>query len=700
MTFVSRAELLFSVKSFAAAILAVYLSMRIGLPRPFWAMITAYIVSAPFAGPTRSKGVYRAAGTLMGALFVTFTVPRLIDAPELLTLALALWIGGCLYVSLLDRTPRSYMLMLAGYTAAMIAFPAVNTPGAIFDIALARVEEITLGMACATVIHSLVFPQPFGPVVLRRLDAAIGDARTWIRDALHPAGLAAHTTLDDRRKLAGDITELRVMSTHLPFDTSHLRWTANAVHALHERLAQYVAVVSGIEDRLAALHELDAEVVATRWQQVLDDVVALTGQPVDAVQETGARLAARIDALAPAPSSNLDWVGLIELNLASRLRRLVDIWAETTTLRQHIEGGVHGRLPANVRHLQGVPTSALHLDRGMAALSALATILTVLVCCAFWILTGWPSGSAAPMMGAVLCCFFSTQDDPVPFIKSFLVWTIYSVPVSALYLLVLLPAVHGFEMFVLVCAPLFLAVGALLARPATFGRVMPFLIGVCGTLAMMDTNTADMVSFLNGTLAQLFGMAVAALLTAMMRRVGADWTAQRLLKAGWRELARIGGGEKISLAAFNARLVDRISLLTPRLKLAVDGKSADQAVGAFHDLRVGLNMTILQTERAALRSGEAAIAPVMTQLSRRFARLPEVDPTAEAALLGTLDDALRSISALAHDTTRSATTDAPREALAALTSLRRDLFPNAPPYHPTHTAAPAGPSTHLTSSQP
>lgn len=707
MTFASRSEILFSVKSFAAAILAVYLSMRIGLPRPFWAMMTAYIVAAPFSGPTRSKGVYRAAGTLLGALFVTFTVPRLIDAPELLTLALAMWIAGCLYISLLDRTPRSYMMMLAGYTAAMIAFPAVNTPGAIFDIALARVEEITLGMVCATVIHSLVFPQPFGPVVLRRLDAAIGDARTWIQDALHPARAAPRNTQEDRRKLAGDITELRVMSTHLPFDTSHLRWTANAVHALHERLAQFVAVVSGIEDRLAALRELDAQVVATRWQQVLDDVVVLTDAPLAAAEETSMRLVARIDALAPAPSSSLDWVGLIELNLASRLRRLVGIWAETATLRQHIEGGVHGRLPANVRHLQGVSTSALHLDRGMAALSALATILAVLVCCAFWILTGWPAGAAAPMMAAVLCCFFSTQDDPVPFIKSFLVWTVYSVPVSALYLLVLLPAVHGFEMFVLVCAPLFLVAGALLARPAAFGRTMPFLIGVCGTLAMMDTNTADMVSFLNGTLAQLFGMAVAAVLTAMMRRVGADWTAQRLLKAGWRELARIGGGEKISLATFNARLVDRISLLTPRLKLAVDDKSADQAVGAFHDLRVGLNMTILQSARPALGAKEAALAPVMTQLSRRFARLPQVDPEAEAALLGSLDDALRTVAAKAPEampTSRSAaSSDAPREVLAALTSLRRDLFPRASPYHPIQAPAPGdptGPSTHLTSSPP
>src|SRR3954465_3773373 len=137
MKLASRTELLFSVKSFAAAMLAVYISMRIGLPRPFWAMMTAYIVAQPFAGPTRSKGLYRAGGTILGATAVVFLIPRLVDSPELLSIALALGSGGCLYFSLLDRTPRSYMLMLAGYTAGLIGFPAVNDPGGIFDIALA-----------------------------------------------------------------------------------------------------------------------------------------------------------------------------------------------------------------------------------------------------------------------------------------------------------------------------------------------------------------------------------------------------------------------------------------------------------------------------------------------------------------------------------------------------------------------------------
>ena len=680
MTLASRSELLFSVKSFAAAMLSVYISMRIGLPRPFWAMMTSYIVAAPFAGPTRSKGLYRAGGTILGAVAVTFAVPQLVNSPELMSLAIALWIGACLFISLLDRTPRSYLLMLAGYTAGLIAFPAVNDPGAIFDIALARVEEIVLGITCATLVHSLVLPQPFGPVLLARMDNAVRDAQHWIRDALNPAG--DKRSVGDRRKLAGDITELRMMSTHLPFDTSHLRWTEKAVNALQERLAQFVPVVSGIEDRLTALRDMGASAVSAHWDALLKDVVALTDNPKEtAIAAKGSRLHERIDELAPPVHRALSWTGLIELNLAARLHRLVDICVETRALRQHIDAGVSGSLPPEVRRLPGalnkVPVSALHLDYGMAALSAFACVVAVLICCAFWILTGWPAGATAPMMCAVLCCFFSTQDDPVPFIKSFLAWTVYSIPASAVYLLVLLPAVHSFEMLVLVCAPMFILLGVLLARPSTFGRAMPFLFGICGTLAMVDTHNADMVTFVNSMLSQVLGLTVAAVTTRVVRSVGAGWTARRLLKAGWKEMARMSGGEKTTLSAFSARMVDRIGLLTPRLAHA--GQDL-QARDALRDLRIGLNMTLLQQVRPQLGRGEAALTPVMAQLSRHFARLPALDKDGESHLLDALDNALRAICEGTRDASQT-------EALAALTGMRRDLFPWAAPYQPARMTA-------------
>ncbi|MEJ2794497.1 FUSC family protein, partial [Iodobacter sp. LRB] len=104
----SFGEISFSLKSFAAAMLALYIAFSMDLPRPFWAMLTAYIVAHPFSGAVRSKAIYRVIGTVLGSVVTLLLVPNLVNAPELLLLALALWISLCIYLSLLDRTPRSY----------------------------------------------------------------------------------------------------------------------------------------------------------------------------------------------------------------------------------------------------------------------------------------------------------------------------------------------------------------------------------------------------------------------------------------------------------------------------------------------------------------------------------------------------------------------------------------------------------------
>jgi hypothetical protein len=100
---------LFVVKTIAAAMLALYIAMSIGLERPYWAMATVYIVSQALTGSLRSKAVFRLTGMLIGATVTVVLVPNLDDAPELLSAALALWTGRCPYLAPLDRTPRSYL---------------------------------------------------------------------------------------------------------------------------------------------------------------------------------------------------------------------------------------------------------------------------------------------------------------------------------------------------------------------------------------------------------------------------------------------------------------------------------------------------------------------------------------------------------------------------------------------------------------
>ena len=102
-------------------------------------------------------------GTLIGAAGTIALVPNLVDAPELLSLAIALWVGLFLYFSLIDGTPRSYVFMLSGYTVALLGFPVLSMPELAFDIVVARVQEIMLGIVCASVVSTLVMPRTSPP---------------------------------------------------------------------------------------------------------------------------------------------------------------------------------------------------------------------------------------------------------------------------------------------------------------------------------------------------------------------------------------------------------------------------------------------------------------------------------------------------------------------------------------------------------
>ena len=189
---VRHAALIFALKTFAAAMLAFYIALLLDMPRPYWAMTSVYVTSSVLTGATSSKAVYRILGTLIGAAGAIVLVPNLVDAPELLSLVIALWVGAFLYVALLDGTPRSYVFMLAGYTIAIVGFPVLSTPELTFDVAVSRVQEITLGIICASVVSMLVLPRSVA-------SAVAGQADTWLADA----GRLCANVLTGRQRRSG-----------------------------------------------------------------------------------------------------------------------------------------------------------------------------------------------------------------------------------------------------------------------------------------------------------------------------------------------------------------------------------------------------------------------------------------------------------------------------------------------------------------
>ncbi|MGV2862646.1 FUSC family protein [Achromobacter sp. AGC39] len=676
-------ETIFSLKSYLSAIMALYLAYSIGLPRPFWAMTTAYVVAQPWSGAVRSKALYRLVGTFAGAAATVYMVPRLSNSPVVMTAAMVMWVGACLYMSVLDRTPRSYLFMLAGYTAAMIGFPSVTDPSLVFDTALARVEEISLGIVCATLVHSIVLPRGLAPALTLQLDKAVRDARNWMHDTL--SGKTAEQRDRDRRVLANDITQLRLLSTHVPFDTSNLRWTSGAVRAMQDQISALTPAVSAVEDRLRALQANDQPLPDT-VSALLNDISEWINAGAQASHDTAVQLRAAVSHATPAIDSHSTWRDALLASLMTRLRELIDTYDECLALRREIHAGLkgaprRGSMRGGMHHARPArdPNAALHRDHGMALLSALAAGVAISVCCAFWIGTAWSNGATAALMAAIFSCFFASQDNPVPGIMQFLTYTVYSIPLSALYLLGIMPAIHSFEMLALAMLPTAFVLGIFIARPASTGKAMAMLFGFLGTMALQDTNTADIVSFIDTQVAQCMGVATAAIIAAIFRTVSADWSARRIQAANWKELATLASSPRApSRHTYTARMLDRIGLLQPRLALA---QRPDDLVAAdaLKDLRVGRDITELQRARRHLPMAEATIQPVLNSLAQFFRarsawRVGEKTPE----FLAQIDRALSSVAGSPQGVA------ARDRAVVALVGIRRAFFPDAPDYQPAH----------------
>jgi uncharacterized membrane protein YccC len=262
-------------------------------------------------------------------------------------------------------------------------------------------------------------------------------------------------------------------------------------------------------------------------------------------------------------------------------------------------------------------------------------------------------------------------------LKKFLIAAILAIVATGIGLFAILPQVHNFEMLTLVLGAFFLPVGVLMAIPATqfVGTGLGFITATL--LSLQSTYAADFVSYADSSLAALLGVVGAVVMTALVRSVGAEWSARRLLRAGWRDLAQIPSWrtpqDRLVLAEL---LLDRIGLLVPRL--AAVGVGNDLAASdALLDLRVGINMTELQADREGMPPVLlAALDRVLSGAAQHFAEqadLGRVQPPS-TELLDDIDRALDAAIAIPCSRTRLVLRD--------LVGIRRGLFNDAPPYRP------------------
>src|SRR5260370_5303989 len=190
--------------------------------------------------------------------------------------------------------------------------------------------------------------------------------------------------------------------------------------------------------------------------------------------------------------------------------------------------------------------------------------------------------------------------------------------------------------------------------------------------------TADLAAIVNSNSAFVLGGVVALLVTRMMRAIGTQASARRLIQATHRDLADLAdlaaGRSHPHRDQWTSRMMDRVALLLyrqPRFEPRPQHEFAD----ALEDLRLGVNM--IQTRSIAptmSKRAQDALAAMFASLAVHFPALGR----GPVAPLG--EDLLQKIDiAIGEATACTATTHA---SVAAIVGLRQTLYPDAPPDRP------------------
>ncbi|QEZ43162.1 FUSC family protein [Cupriavidus oxalaticus] len=663
---------LHSLKVFGAAMLALGVALALGLPRPYWAMATVYLVSSPLAGATHAKGTYRVLGTLLGAVSAVALVPLLVDEPVLLMAAIACWTGALLYLSLLEPAPRNYICLLAAYTLPIVALPTVTHPAAVFGVGLARIEEIMIGIVCASVVSAVVFPVRTTPALAARASAWLDHASRWIRDmmATGATGASAGQRHDSFSLLAADILAMETQLAQLSYETDGAP-TLRRARALHQRMTALLPLVLALADAAGALRRHPAGMPDTVAQRLHATLAWIAGErsasrPAPSWLPAGA---------APAPSA--DWHARLVAATGTYLDELADLWQDCRLLQASLQQAGSG--PATLRYRVEPAGQARHHDHAQLLFRAATAGSATLVAGLLWMASGWIDGAVPVGLAALASCFIASTAEPRLVAGRVIAWSIACAALSWYYQFVVLVLAHDFGSLVALLSGPYLLIGAMTTqrRNALFGVLLA--VTAASFPGPQHLDAASFADIFNGSLASLAALVFAAVWAVLMQPFGQQLVAYRLARANWNEIALAAHPRAaVNSARLRGRMLDRLLRQWPPLTRR-NNASARAAGLAAADFLVEAAVLAL---RRACAGGPAesrrAVERVLAGVARHYRQCAQTGhPGAPAAALAARIDA--AFAALA--TTFHAS---PRAALAALTTLRLALYPDHGGHHARH----------------
>ncbi|PQV44836.1 FUSC family protein [Paraburkholderia sp. BL21I4N1] len=537
-------RLLHIVKVAMAATLAMGLCMRLELRTPGTAMVSCVIVMMhQQSGMVIARGFYRGLGMVCGSLAGLVLIALFPQQPLPFFLALAAWIGACVFGASYYRNFQSYGFVLAGYGTAITAMPAWSNPYGVFDNVVFTVSEVVIGVVCASVISAAVFPQRVTPA----LYASSQRNFTHLLNALHAvlertAAVAGFDLFLDLIRERAGVETLRSgavfedpsirLHNHLflDLDRSFLD-TVAWIHALHQLKARVAAeadprVLAVVDELLGGL----LAIVPDRRQTepvALDQVQTMLAR-LDAFEQALPaqlqRLLQSLDGQAPQQRQFAATTGAALFFSIADLRLLC---------RAYVDARVEDRQPWNLSVFQAlsrIGRTRATANRTAALVAGARAAIAVLAVGAGWLASGWVNGSSAIVAVAITSALFALVPNP-----AVVSWQIFGGCLAGWlagfgFNFFLLPRFDNFPLLAATIA-IFVMVGSYVnsfAKTAVLG--LGFSIYFCFIVSISNPTVYNPSAYLDTGFALLVGIAAAAVAFSIIVPRAGDWISARYLK--------------------------------------------------------------------------------------------------------------------------------------------------------------------------
>lgn len=373
--------------------LALTVAYYLNLDEPYWAMTSAAVVSFPTVGGVISKSLGRIAGSLLGAIAALLLAGHTLNEPWFFLLSMSAWLGFCTWACAHFTNNVAYAFQLAGYTAAIIAFPMVNITEAsqLWDIAQARVCEVIVGILCGGMMMMILPSSSDATALLTALKnmhaRLLEHASLLWQPETNDAIRAAHEGVIGQI-LTMNLLRIQAFWSHYRFRQQNARLNA----LLHQQL-RMTSVISSLRRMLL---NWPSPPGATR--EILEQLLTAL-----ASSQTDAYTVARI--IAPLRPTNV--ADYRHVAFWQRLRYFCRLYLQSSQELHRLQSGVddHARLAR---------TSALarHTDNAEAMWSGLRTFCTLMMIGAWSIASQWDAGANALTLAAISCVLYSAVAAP------------------------------------------------------------------------------------------------------------------------------------------------------------------------------------------------------------------------------------------------------------------------------------------------